>query len=507
MQKIGAKLVIIGMVCLVFFVGLMFISSLVDERQAYHDEVINDIKSSHVSSQLMATPFLLAQYGDDKYYIFPTKSDIKAQAAVHDDEYKRGIYRAISYDSKVSVQQSFEPTKTISHAVETPLSDETAPSNANHVAAAASPDTTQSPPSVSANTPTETTKQSEQTSVIASPLKLIIAVSDLRGVVPTHVVVNGTSYPATFNSDNTLSMPYLEAQLPLTQEDFFNGKTLDVRFELDVAGIGSFGVIPLGEIASLSLNSNWQNPKFSGQALPTHKSLTDNGFGATWQTHVLGVQNQRLIMQLAHGMGSFDDYAHSALMTDFIHTNDTYTQTDRSIKYALLLIMISFGTFFLFEVIKARAIHPVQYLLVASALLVFYLLLLSLAEQIAFLYAYAIASIACVGLIGWYACHMLGSALRGMGFGAVLGSLYAAFYVILSASEQNLLMGSVFSFICIAIAMIATRHVDWYSIKEQDADDDTNDDEELEDSSQSRPNSPMALAIHDDTIALETKND
>lgn len=469
MQTLTIKLAIIAMVCLMFFIGLMFISSLVDERQAYHDEVISDIKASHVSSQLMVTPFLIAEYDHEIRYIFPTKSDIKAEAVVRDDEYQRGIYRAVSYGAKVGIHQTFDPTKATSYVLDTPAvtteaaaSDtaETAASEATPSPNAQSPQTSKLPAQAVTTNPAGGAPKPQA----SKPLKLILAISDLRGVTPTHVVVNGTSYPATFNSDNALSLSYLEAVLPLTQEAFFNGQSLDVRFELNVSGIGSFDVMPLGEMTHVSLNSNWQNPKFSGQALPTHKSLSDTGFEATWQTHALGGQNERLIMQTAAGMTGDNPSTHNALMTDFIHVNDTYTKTDRSIKYALLLIMMSFGVFFLFEIIKARAIHPIQYLLVASALLVFYLLLLSLAEQIAFLYAYVIASVACVGLIGWYACYMLGSVFRGLGFGVVLGSLYAAFYVILSADEFNLLMGSVFLFICIAITMILTRHVDWYGI-------------------------------------------
>ncbi|MBE9578858.1 MULTISPECIES: cell envelope integrity protein CreD [Moraxella] len=509
MQKIGTKLSLIGAVCLVFFVGLMFVSGLVSERQSYHDEVISEIKSSHVSSQILATPFLVAGHGDEKHYIFPTKSDIKATSNVRDDEYKRGIYRAISYGTKVVVQQSFnahatahtlhidkpaEPTQTASpdsqaqneQAQNQQSQNEQVQSNPNEQVATQNSQnqTTQATP-----TPTEPAKSTPK------PLRLIIALSDLRGVMPTDVTVNGKSYPTTFGTDNAL--PHLEVALPMTlddfiKDDFMGSRELNVQFELDVSGIGSFGVLPLGEMNTVTLNSNWQNPKFHGQALPTHKSLTDNGFGATWQAHVLGVQNQKLIMELSRGiMGDFDQHTHYALMTDFIHTNDTYTKTDRSIKYALLIIMVSFGTFFLFEVIKACAIHPIQYLLVASALLVFYLLLLSLAEHIAFLYAYIIASLACVGLIGWYACYMLGSFGRGMGFGAVLGTLYACFYAILSASGMNLLMGSVFSFVCIAVIMVATRHVDWYGMTGQNDDSESDENESNE-----NDNTPLMPNIH-----------
>lgn len=100
MQKIGTKLAIIGVVCVLFIIGMFFVRGLVSERQAYHQSVIDDIKSSHVSEQVLVTPFLWVDYGDKNGYIFAKHSDINAQIAVRDDEYERGIYQAVSFAQK-----------------------------------------------------------------------------------------------------------------------------------------------------------------------------------------------------------------------------------------------------------------------------------------------------------------------------------------------------------------------------------------------------------------------
>lgn len=455
MQKIGAKIVIIGAMCLLFAVGMFFLRGLVHERQAYHKDVIDDIKSSYVGEQILVTPFLLVEHDDTQSYIFAQNSDISTQALVRDDEYERGIYQAVSFRSKVAVHQTFSPKNATVHIPDEPK-DTASPAPVLDDADAASHHV---PPVLL--TPSKPTPHKPS----GHPLKLIIAMSDLRGVTPTDVVVNGEKYPAKFSSDGALQLSYLQVDLPISEREFLEGQPLDVRFTLDVAGIGGFGVMPVGQDVKVSLSSNWQNPKFTGIALPAQKSFTKDGFSATWHSPMLSQQNQSKLVQMgANSMSDVSQYSHLALMSEFVQTGDTYTLTDRSIKYVLLIIMVSFGTFFLFEVIKARPIHPVQYLLVASALLVFYLLLLSLAEQIAFLYAYVIASIACVSLIGWYACYMLGSALRGVAFGVVLGLLYIALYVIMSANGLNLLLGSVFCFVFIAVVMVATRHVDWYGV-------------------------------------------
>ena len=118
--------------------------------------------------------------------------------------------------------------------------------------------------------------------------------------------------------------------------------------------------------------------------------------------------------------------------------------------------------FFLFDVLKQCPIHPLQYALVGGALVIFYLLLTSLAEHIAFGLAYLIAAGACIALIGYYIANVLGSWQRGTLIGAMLVVLYGALFVILRSEDSALLMGSILLFAFIAAIMVATRKVDWY---------------------------------------------
>lgn len=114
--------------------------------------------------------------------------------------------------------------------------------------------------------------------------------------------------------------------------------------------------------------------------------------------------------------------------------------------------------------LKRLAIHPVQYALVGIALAMFFLLLISLSEHLGFRLAYAIATRACVTLIGYYVGHVLRSLRRGAAFATALAALYAPLYVLLCAEDHALLMGSLLIFACIAAAMVATRRLDWYAI-------------------------------------------
>ena len=66
--------------------------------------------------------------------------------------------------------------------------------------------------------------------------------------------------------------------------------------------------------------------------------------------------------------------------------------TERGLKYGLMFVGATFACLYFFELFGRRALHPMHYLLVGAALIVFYLLLLSLSEQLGFTIAYGLAT-------------------------------------------------------------------------------------------------------------------
>ncbi len=131
---------------------------------------------------------------------------------------------------------------------------------------------------------------------------------------------------------------------------------------------------------------------------------------------------------------------------NLIDSVDQHLKSERAIKYALLFVALTFAGFFLFEILKRLAVHPIQYGLVGMALALFYLLLLSLSEHIGFELAYLISSSACVLLVGLYVSYVLQSTWRGLGFTASLGVLYALLYGLLRAEDYALLIGALLLF-------------------------------------------------------------
>ena len=142
-----------------------------------------------------------------------------------------------------------------------------------------------------------------------------------------------------------------------------------------------------------------------------------------------------------------------------------YRLTERSSKYAALFLLITFGGCFLFETLRGLRVHVVQYGFVGAAVAIFFLLLLSLGEQIGFTAAYVLAALACNGLIVGY----LGVVLKGVGrallLGVILLGAYGVMFVLLHTAQFTLLIGSLLLFAALAALMFFTRHVDWYDLR------------------------------------------
>ena len=158
------------------------------------------------------------------------------------------------------------------------------------------------------------------------------------------------------------------------------------------------------------------------------------------------------------------DTAIDSAVVSLVDTVDVYTQVDRASKYGILFVVLTFVGFALFELIKRLPIHPLQYLLVGLALAVFFLLLLSLSEHIAFWQAYLVSAAACIGLQFFYLSGVLKSWLRAAGFATLLTALYGVLYLLLKSENNALLMGSLLLFGILAAIMWVTRKVDWYAL-------------------------------------------
>jgi inner membrane protein len=233
---------------------------------------------------------------------------------------------------------------------------------------------------------------------------------------------------------------------------------------MSLRGMKAMNFALLSENTHIQLASNWLSPSFMGSLLPEKRNINEQGFTAEWQASSFSYNTGDDLEACANG--SCGQLINHTVGFEMIQPVDVYQQSERSIKYAVLFISLTFMVLVLFELLKKLRIHPIQYTLVGTALLVFYLLLVSLSEHLLFLTAYSISAIASMALLTFYFGAILHSRKLGMILGAALVTLYAVLYVILQSEENALLMGSVLIFAMLAGLMMATRHFDWYALTE-----------------------------------------
>ena len=256
---------------------------------------------------------------------------------------------------------------------------------------------------------------------------------------------------------------------PLGAMPLAQAQQVKFSFDLGLDGIERQHFVPVAKNSQISIKSNWPHPQFGGRFLPSPKNrqIDAQGFNVAWNISSLATNAQTQLSTIegefkvpdSAPLGQIDRFS-----VGFIEPVNVYSQSDRATKYGLLFVALTFAAFFIFEILKSLPIHPVQYLLVGLSLVIFFLLLVGLAEHIAFLAAYLIASAACIALTSFYLAHVLHNAWRGIGFGVALTMLYGALYGLLNSENNALVMGSILLFAVLAAIMVATRKVDWYQI-------------------------------------------
>jgi len=243
------------------------------------------------------------------------------------------------------------------------------------------------------------------------------------------------------------------------------GSVAAFAFKLELDGIERQHFVPIGKNNKFKLQSDWPHPQFGGRFLPSpERRVDDTGFAAEWSISSLSTNAQQQLRDNETTPAGTAQVAVDRFGVSFIEPVNVYSMAERATKYGLLFVALTFAAFFMFEVLKMLPIHPVQYLLVGLALVLFFLLLVSLSEHIRFGVAYLVASTGCIVLIGFYLSAVLRDWRRGMAFGAGLTLLYSALFGLLISESSALVLGSILLFAVLSGVMVATRKVDWYQI-------------------------------------------
>jgi inner membrane protein len=235
------------------------------------------------------------------------------------------------------------------------------------------------------------------------------------------------------------------------------GGVLQTR--LKFSGAQRLAVMPFAKATSIRIAGDWPSPSFNGGFLPTRSTVTDDGFTANWDVPFMA---RGLVDQGSAEALSLSDLGQRDLGVTFMRTNNPYQNVMRALKYAVMFVGLVFLTFFVFEALSGRRLHPAQYVLIGLAQMIFYLLLLSLSEYVGFDIGFAIAAVATVLLIGLYA----GAAFRARRYRiqamVIFTTVYGLIYLLMRLEDFALLAGSIAAFVGLTAAMWLTRNIDWY---------------------------------------------
>jgi inner membrane protein len=244
--------------------------------------------------------------------------------------------------------------------------------------------------------------------------------------------------------------------------DYEKDKEIEYNYRLNLRGSEQFSITPLGKNTDIKLISSWADPSFTGSFIPVKSLVNEKGFEAEWKVLDL---NRNYPQNWIEWEDHKTNINSSGFGVKLINPVDDYCKIFRSVKYLFLFITLTFTMFFLIETFQKKKIHPIQYLLVGSAISIFYILLLSISEHIKFDIAYIISAFSVSMMLSLYSLSVLKNRKFGILTGASTALLYAFLFILLKNQDYAMLLGSIGLFLSLGIIMYATRKTDWYNVK------------------------------------------
>ena len=263
-------------------------------------------------------------------------------------------------------------------------------------------------------------------------------ISDLRGIEgPVDIVLGEAEYSFHSGAGRTLSEAIdLDTAL-------MDGKTaLPFRLTYRVKGSFSLMVRPYGETTEVRMRSNCPDPSFTGDFLPSERSVTDEGFTARWSVSEIN-------------RGNPDD---TSFGVNLLQGVTQYQQTTRSAKYGILVILLVFIAGLAVELVGKKKIDLVQYLVIGLSLVLFYAMVLSFSEFMRFSLAYGLAALMTVAALFGYFRGILRDKTAYL-LTALVALAYLLSFILLQMNTYALLAGTLVLFVLLVGIMYLTRNL------------------------------------------------
>lgn len=422
--KILIKALIIGGLVLVLMIPAIFVYNLIEERQMRQQEAVAEVSSKWAGAQNISGPFLVIPY-------YETVLDEKKEPVV----YKRNAYFLPEY---LQYKSTVEPVKRYRGIYEVMLY-----TSVNSLQGFFS------------KLPFNTLKISKE-QIIWNEAFIAMHITDSRGLKEAlKITWNGETIPLqpTPAGEGILKASFTA---PVVLSEKMADTSISFAATVNLNGSQQLTFKPLGKETVVDMQSQWPDPSFSGVQLPDTSDISNTGFQAQWRSF----SHKRNYPQAWTNTSNFD-HNNAAFGVDLFIPVTAYQKTLRSVKYAVLCILLTFAAFFLIETVHKISVHPFQYVLIGLALILFYTLLLSFSEYISFNWAYAIAALATIGLIGWFVKSLLQSSKLSYLLSFILLIMYGYIFTLLQLQDYALLLGSLGLFITLAIIMNYSRRISW----------------------------------------------
>ncbi len=243
-ESIFLRLVIIAGIIILLVIPLMMIQSLINERQSYRNDAVNEISKSWASSQTVAGPVLTINktnliansegkriFSKVNYNLLP--ENLIIESTVYPETRYRGIYQVTLYKTDIKIIGDFDFTGIDKSKYEEIFDN-------------------------------------------AEDKYVSFNISDLKGIEDNVNFkwnnLNENVSPGLRNSN--LFKNGFSSDVELNN----NEKKYNFEFHVRLKGSQQLMFLPLGKTTIVNMKSGWNNPSFVGEFLPSSRQLTDNGF-------------------------------------------------------------------------------------------------------------------------------------------------------------------------------------------------------------------------------------
>lgn len=413
-ESLTYRVALVAVLTLILLIPLELVKGIISEREDRSASAINEVSYKWGDAQTFAGPMLVipahtpgSSHQNGNLQVLPL--ELNYDVNVSTETKKRGIYEVPVYRSTIDF------TGTI--AVE--------------------------------DIENQLPKQYEYDYANA---RVILHISDVKGLASNaQLNIDNKTYKLS-SVRSTSAIPGINLSSPISLDSL----TKPIRFSgsIELNGTSRLHLLPLGSTTQATIHSDWPHPHFEGAFVTSEEpQISSEGSTGKWRVLEINREYPQVFMNTDYSLMSSD------FGVEFMQPVDHYAMSFRAAKYGILIISLTFVVFLLIQLVIKLRVHSVQYIMVGIGLVVFYLLLVSFAEQIGFTLAYIIAALMTTALISWYAKGIYKKRGPVTALAGTLAVTYGFIFVVMQLEDLALIAGSIILFVALAVLMYFTRQL------------------------------------------------